>query len=87
MKRYFVKAIATATDENLNFKGEIQTYIIGKEERVYRENAYLWADRGWKSRYWAERYIQNDIDCERRMNKLLGHTFWTYQYEILEIEY
>ena len=34
MKRYFIKVIATATDNNPNFAGTVIEYIYGKKEEI-----------------------------------------------------
>lgn len=75
LKGYFVKSIATATENNKNFAGETHTHYIGKGTWVYDEHVSpCW---GWSQKRWAEKYIE-----ERK------HDFdynWNYQYEIVEV--
>lgn len=81
MTYYIVKVIAKATDKNKNFKGETSIYYYGKgEEEVFNLNYAK--EYGWKRRHFAERYVkeQKERDAQDKYH------FWTYTYEIIEIE-
>lgn len=76
MTYYFVKEIATATDDNPSFKGETKTYYVGKGGwLVY--NPFWEQDRGWKRRRFAERYIEEECKSKEK--------YWTNKYEVIEI--
>ena len=57
--KYVVKITCTATEENVNFKGETQTYYIGKDGYVhdYKNEVSL---TGWCHPRWAQKYIDED---------------------------
>lgn len=75
---YIVKVVATATEDNPNFKGEVHTHFIDREGYVYdlQESAMM---NGWKKRWAAEKFIKEMKEwlAERRY-------YWTDEYEIIE---
>ena len=82
MKKYLVKKTYTATKENkYHKKGETEIYFVGKEQSFVELCDYI-IDYGWSRRYFAEKYIQNDIDFETTMKQ----DFWKIEYEIIEVE-
>lgn len=77
--KYIVKTIATATDDNPNFKGEVHTYFIARDY-VYDEQFYAEMN-AWKRRWAAEKWIEDDQKFERNFSN-----YWTYEYEIIEVQ-
>ena len=80
--RYIIKVTATATSENPNFAGDVQTYYFGKDQfmisyRVEPVNAlseYLVTEYGYKRR------------CDAvKASKFWDHAkYWDYVTEIIE---
>lgn len=80
--RYIIKVTATATSDNPNFAGDVQTYYYGKGQFMisYREepvNAlykYLVTEYGYKRRY----------DAVKASKFWDNAKYWDYKTEIIE---
>ena len=79
--RYIIKVTATATSDNPNFAGDVQTYYYGKGQFIisYREepvNAlkYLVTEYGYKRRY----------DAVKASKFWDNAKYWDYKTEIIE---
>ena len=81
--RYIIKVTATATSDNPNFAGDVQTYYYGKgqfmisyrEEPVNALSKYLVTEYGYKRKYdavKASKFWDNDAK------------YWDYKTEIIE---
>ena len=88
MKRYLVKAIAKATDDNPNFKGETHIYFYGKdnscEDSIDDFNHWDWIV-GWSHERWAKRFIENEI-LSNTLSARYSKSYWTYDYEIVSYD-
>lgn len=80
--RYIIKVTATATSDNPNFAGDVQTYYYGKaqfmisyrEEPVNALSKYFVTEYGYKRRYHAVK-ASKFWDNAR---------YWDYKTEIIE---
>ena len=82
MKKYLVKKTYTATRDNGRYEeGYTETWYCGKND-VSRELSDYIKEKGYQRKYFAEKYIQDVKDFNRRMN----NNFWKIDYEIIEVE-
>lgn len=80
--RYIIKVTATATSDNPNFAGDVQTYYYGKgqfmisyrEEPVNALSKYLVTEYGYKRRY----------DAVKASKFWDNAKYWDYKTEIIE---
>lgn len=80
--RYIIKVTATATSDNPNFAGDVQTYYYGKDQFMisYREepvnalSKYLVTEYGYKRRY----------DAVKASKFWDNAKYWDYKTEIIE---
>lgn len=80
--RYIIKVTATATSDNPNFVGDVQTYYYGKgqfmisyrEEPVNALSKYLVTEYGYKRRY----------DAVKASKFWDNAKYWDYKTEIIE---
>lgn len=81
MKKYLIKTTYTATrDGGLYKEGYNETWYIGKNVSGKELCDYI-KEKGYSRKYFAEKYIQNDKDFNKRMN----NDFWKIDYEIIEV--
>lgn len=80
--RYIIKVTVTATSDNPNFAGDVQTYYYGKDQFMisYREepvnalSKYLVTEYGYKRRY----------DAVKASKFWDNAKYWDYKTEIIE---
>ena len=81
MKKYLIKKTYTATRDSEYVKeGCNQTWYIGKNVSDRKLCDYI-KERAYSRKYFAEKYIRNDKDYNKRMNS----DFWKIDYEIIEV--
>lgn len=80
--RYIIKVTVTATSDNPNFAGDVQTYYYGKDQFMisYREepvnalSKYFVTEYGYKRRY----------DAVKASKFWDNARYWDYKTEIIE---
>ena len=83
---FIIKVKATATEQNKNFKGEVQTSYYGKQEK-------LLSDGELPAKYWVKNYGFKTKAAACRALKSLKETHdwfekygtWTHEHSIVEI--
>ena len=83
--RYIIKVTATATSDNPNFAGDVQTYYYGKgqfmisyrEEPVNALSKYLVTEYGYKRRYDA-------VKASKFWDNTPDDKYWDSVTEIIE---
>lgn len=83
---FIIKVVATATEQNKNFKGEVQVTYYGKQEKQL-------SDEELPAKYWVENYGFKTKAAACRAMKSLKETHdwfekyntWTHEHSIIEI--
>ena len=79
--KYLVKKTYTATRDSKYYdEGHTETWYSGKGQS-FRELCDYIKDYAWTRKHFAEKYIQDDKDFEKRMQQ----NYWKVEYEIIEI--
>ena len=83
---FIIKVVATATEQNRNFKGEVQTSYYGKYQKCL-------SSEDFPSKYMVEAYGFKTKAAACRAMKALkdihdwfeGYATWTHEHSIVEI--
>lgn len=92
MKKYIIKSVSRATDKNLNFKGDVQTWYHGKGQKTL--GAYFCENGEFKVHQpmipaFIEEYGYDRLCDARRswtFNNPENTEFWETEVEIVEYE-
>lgn len=84
---FIIKVVATATEQNKNFKGEVQTTYFGKQEKSLSREEFLvkyWVENyGFKTKAAACRALKSLKETSDWFDEKFGD--WTHEYSIVEI--
>lgn len=70
---YLVQSISTATVRNVNFAGEVHTYIHGKnDELLFAETGSAFIDRNFLAPYWVRKAGYKRL-CDAKRNYSYTH--------------
>ncbi|MCF0105405.1 MAG: hypothetical protein HUJ53_01440 [Holdemanella sp.] len=76
MTMYTIKVIATAKDDNPNFKGEVHEYYYCKGGYVL-DNLPAWQEDCYKNRWQAQ----------KEADKVQDEKYWYKKGEVVEVEF
>ena len=86
---YLVKVIATATEANKNFSGDVHTYIYGKDQTLLKmEGTRYGQDFDNMYSYFLRKYgYKRACDAKRSPSykDTQADEFWNYSAEIIEV--
>ena len=87
-KRYIIKKVIKASDNNENFKGEIHTYYYGKEDKIIAAQGTTCVDNDLTDYYIKEYGYKRIYDAKRNWsykNPNVDEPHWnTVSLEIVE---
>ena len=86
MKRYIIKEIATGTESNTNFKGEVHTYYHGKQSSTAYTDDLAWfaKEYGYSTKAAGASAMKNQKENRDWFEQM--YNTWIHKLELVEME-
>lgn len=88
MKRFLVKTVATATQENPNFAGAVHEYLYGKEQKLVAASGDPWINQEAYPAMIRDYGFSRECDARRSWiyKNPENSKYWRTEVEIIAVE-